>query len=210
VTGSRRFWTRLAAFALAGVLLGALAAFLVRERGDSGPGEADAPTSPATLAAPATDRPTSAPPTQPSASDPPTAQPTELAATAAPTFTLATFVRHVGRAIKQGETLLTPLREAAQALDLKAVRADAAALSGWAATESAWLDRHPPVPCYADLHHAYGSAIDDFAEAAAITEQFAKDFPFADYDALQRAQDLAQSGSASMQGAVDRLAAVRC
>ncbi len=138
------------------------------------------------------------------------AQPTEPAATAAPNTSLATFVRHVGRAIKQGETLLTPLREAAQALDVKAVRADAAALSGWAATESTWLDRHPPERCYADVHRAYGSAIDDFAEAAAITEQFAKDFPFADYDALQRAQDLAASGSASMQGAVDRLPAVRC
>lgn len=210
MTGSRRFWTRLAAFALAGVFLGALAAFLVRQGGAAGPDEADAPTSSATLAALATDRSTSAPPTQPSARETPTAQPTEPAATAAPNTSLATFVRHVGRAIKQGETLLTPLREAAQALDVKAVRASAAALSGWAATESAWLDRHPPASCYADVHRAYASAIDEFAEAAAITEQFAKDFPFADYDALQRAQDLAQSGSASMQDAVDRLAAVRC
>ena len=95
-------------------------------------------------------------------------------------------------------------------MDVNAVRAAAAALSGWAATESAWLDRHPPARCYAEVHHTYAGAIDDFAEAAAITERFAKAFPLADYDSLQRAQDLAGSGAASMQGAVDQLSSVRC
>ena len=83
-------------------------------------------------------------------------------------------------------------------------------ISDWAETERTWLDRHPPRACYAAVQETYAGAIDDFAEAAAITEKFAEDFPFADYDALQRALDLAGSGSASMQGAVDQLSGVRC
>ncbi len=105
---------------------------------------------------------------------------------------------------------LQSLRHAAQAFDVPTVRSDAAALAAWAEAESAWLDAHPPKACYAKVHAAYGSAIDDFAQAASITEQFAADFPFADFDSLQQALDLAESGSASMQSAVDLLPAVRC
>jgi len=202
----RRLWPWLLGFAIVGVLLGAMAAAVARDRAS----HVGQPTArPAVILTPAARTPT--PDLAAGATVSPTAaQSSEPAATPAPNTSLATFVRHVGRAIEQGEALLTPLQEAAQALDVKAVRAAAAALSGWAATESAWLDRHPPARCYAEVHREYGGAIDDFAEAAAITEQFAKDFPFADYDSLQRAQDLAGSGSASMQKAVDRLSGVHC
>jgi hypothetical protein len=119
-------------------------------------------------------------------------------------------VKHVSAAIKDGQALLPPLQQAGQAFDIKATKRSASAISDWAETERTWLDRHPPRACYAALQETYAGAIDDFAEAAAITEKFAKDFPFADSDALQRAQDLAGSGSASMQGAVDQLPGVRC
>ena len=103
-----------------------------------------------------------------------------------------------------------PLQQAAQAFDIKATKRAATAISEWAATERSWLDRHPPRACYAEVHAAYGSGVDDFGQAAEITEQFAKDFPFADYDSLQRAADLATSGSGAMQSVVDQLSSVRC
>ena len=203
----RRLWTLLIGCAVVGGLLGAMAAAMARDRA-SNDGEATA--RPAIVLSPPARSPTPRPAVAATVA-PTDAQPTEPPpATAEANTPLATFLRHVGRAIKQGESLLTPLQKAAQALDVKAVRTSAAALSSWAATESAWLDHHPPASCYADVHHTYASAIDDFAQAATITEQFAKAFPFADYGALQRAQGLAESGSASMQGAVDRLSAVRC
>jgi hypothetical protein len=123
---------------------------------------------------------------------------------------LAAFARHVRRAVEDGAALLDSLRQAAQAFDIPTVRDDAHALSAWAGAESAWLRKHPPEPCYADAHAGYASAIKDFAEAAAITERFARDFPFADFDELQHALDLANSGSASMQAASDLLKAVHC
>ena len=209
MTGSRTFWTRLAVFALAGVLLGAMAAFLVRDRGASDPATADAPTSSATLAAAATAGPTLAPTTEPSATEAPTARPTDAGASR-PKTSLAAFTRHVSAAMEDGGSLLQSLRQAAQAFDVATVRSDAAALAAWAGEESDWLDTHPPRACYAKVHKAYGSAIDDFAQAASITEQFAADFPFADFDSLQQALDLAESGSRSMQSAVDLLPGVSC
>ena len=211
MSGSRTFWTRLAAFALAGVLLGVLASFLVRGRGDPGLDQADAPTSSATLAlpVPTSDRPTGAQATPSSATLAPTARPTD-AATSRPKTSLAAFTRHVSAAMKDGGALLQSLRDAAEAFDIATVRSDAATLAAWAGAESDWLDAHPPRACYAKVHSTYGSAIDDFAQAASITEQFAADFPFADFDSLQPALDLAQSGATSMQSAVDMLPVVRC
>jgi hypothetical protein len=139
----------------------------------------------------------------PSATGEPTAPP-------AGRTSLAAFARHVRRAVQDGAALLGSLREAAQAFDIPSVRDDAHALSAWAGAESAWLGKHPPKACYADAHAGYASAIEDFAAAAAITERFATDFPLADFDALQRALDLANSGSASMQVASDLVKAVRC
>ena len=210
MAGRRRLWPTLAAFALVGVLLGALAAFFVRDR--SGDVVATA-TATATAAVPeATTRPRATPgvtvPVQAQPTDPSRASPTTAAEGKA--TSLATFGKHVSAAIKKGSSRLESLRTAAQAFDIPAVRSDAAALAAWAEAESAWLDAHPPKACYAKVHAAYGSAIDDFEEAATITEQFAADFPFADFDSLQQALDLAESGSASMQSAVDLLPAVRC
>ncbi len=52
--------------------------------------------------------------------------------------------------------------------------------------------------------------MDDFGQAAAITERFAEDFPFADYDDLQRAIDLANRGAASMEEAGRLVQEVDC
>ena len=205
----RRPWPMLAGFALVGVLLGALAAFVVRDR----PGADSANASAATLAPVEATR----TPAVPETVAPTGGRPTEQAAgspTAAPAggqrTSLAAFGKHVSAAIKKGSTRLESLRTAAQALDIPAVRQDAAALQAWAQAESDWLDVHPPRACYAAVHDAYGRAIDDFAQAATITEQFAADFPFADFDSLQQALDLAESGSRSMQSAVDLLPGVSC
>jgi hypothetical protein len=149
--------------------------------------------------------PTSDPDATPAATDPPAPPPTER-----PTTSLAAFGEHVGGAIKEGAALLETLRGAAQAFDIGTVRSSSAALSAWAAEESAWLDAHPPRRCYRNVHTEYSSAIDDFGEAAAITERFAKDFPFADFDELQRAIDLANRGAASMEDAGRLVQEVDC
>ena len=147
MTGSRGFWTRIAAFALVGVLLGALAAFLVRGGGDSGPGEADAPASSATLAAIATDHPSSAPPTQPSASEAPTAQPAaEPTAAGSKRTSLAAFVKHVSAAIKDGQALIEPLQQAAQAFDIKATKRCSVGHLRLGADRTV-LARPPPAAC---------------------------------------------------------------
>ena len=58
-------------------------------------------------------------------------------------------------AIKQGETLLPPLREAAQAFDIKAVQADAAASrAGLPPSQPGWIATHRRA-CYADVTDAY-------------------------------------------------------
>ena len=206
--GSRRLWTRLAGFALAGVLLGAVAAFVVRDRPSSDPGQAGATPTVTELASTA-DRSRLAPTAQPeptrAAAAPPTPEPTERQTTS-----LAAFGEHVGAAIKEGAALLETLRGAAQAFDIGTVRSSSAALSAWATEESAWLDEHPPRRCYRSVHAEYASAIDDFGEAAAITERFADDFPFADFDDLQRAIDLANRGAASMEEAGRLVQEVDC
>ena len=111
---------------------------------------------------------------------------------------MAAFGRHVDAAVKEGADLLESLRRSGEAFDITAVRTDAAALRTWSAAESDWLAAHPPEACYAHVHGTYASAIEDFGEAAAITERFAEAFPFADFDEVQRALDLAGWGAASM------------
>ena len=204
---TRRPWAWLAVLALVVLVLLVGVAAVLRARSS-----ADAPATSPSQSADAT-----APPTADVAIEPttePTAAPTP-GGTAAPTArakrtSLAAFARHVQSAVEDGAALLVSLRAAAQAFDIPIVRADAAAVSAWAGAESDWLDDHPPKACYADVHSEYGRAVEDFAQAAEITERFATDFPFADFDDLQRALDLANSGAASMQEAADLLQSVRC
>jgi hypothetical protein len=198
----------LAGFALAGVLLGAVAAFLVRDRPSSDADQAGvtpAITVPAASLEPTAPSPTAPPAPTREPAGAPTPEPTERQTTS-----LAAFGEHVAGAIKEGAELLETLRGAAQAFDIGTVRSSSAALSAWAAQESAWLDEHPPRRCYRSVHSEYASAIDDFGEAAAITERFAKDFPFADFDELQRAIDLANRGAASMEEAGRLVQTVDC
>jgi hypothetical protein len=213
MSGSRRLWPTLAAFALVGVLLGGLAAFLVRDRSDAGTAAVPTATSMVAAATGGSPAPFSSPSAGPVATGQATA-PLNDAATAAPagraTTSLAAFGKHVTAAIKKGGASLESLRSAAQAFDIPAVRKDAVALQAWAAAETEWLDTHPPRACYADVHRAYASAIEDFHQAAAITVTFAEGFPFADFDSLQQALDLAESGSASMQAALDLVKGVSC
>lgn len=187
---------------LAGASLGALAAFVVRDRSQSDSGLA-ASTSPAS----ATEAP--APSVEPRPTSGPTERPTSAPADPSAT-SLAAFGRHVDAAVKEGAELLESLRRSGEAFDITAVRTDAAALSTWSAAESDWLATHPPEGCYAHVHGTYASAIEDFGEAAAITERFAEAFPFADFDEVQRALDLAGSGAASMQEAARLIQEVRC
>jgi hypothetical protein len=212
MSSSRRLWPTLAAFALVGVLLGGLAALLLRDGSEP---ETAAPTATSTLAeaSPEPPVPSVTLPAEAGSTAATTARPTDAPTGppgGRPTTSLAAFGKHVTAAIKVGATYLESLRSAAQAFDIPAVRKDAAALRAWAAAESDWLDSHPPKTCYADVHRAYESAIDDFGQAATITVQFADDFPFADFDSLQQALDLAESGSASMQAAVDLVNEVSC
>ena len=209
MSGSRPRWAPLAAFALAGVMLGAVAAFAVRDRPSSDPGSAEA-SSPAVTVAPslsALRTPAPTPKLEPTqeATGPLTSAPTPTKATS-----LAAFRRHVVGAIDEGDARLQSLRIAARAFDIPSVRSDSAALSAWAAEESSWLDRHPPKACYAEVHRTYASAIDAFGQASEITERFAKAFPFADYDELQRALDLANAGAASLGDAARLLQEVDC
>lgn len=196
---SRRPWRIFAAFALAGVLLGAVAAYVVRDRSPSDPGlTAGEPTITQGTSTP--QNPTTAPIPEPDTTQTAT-EPPAPAPTGQRTTSLAAFGEHVAGAIEDGAALLEALRGAAQAFDIGTVRSSSAALSAWAAEESAWLDEHPPRRCYRKVHIEYSSAIDDFGRAAAITERFARDFPFADFDDLQRAIDLANRGAASMEDA---------
>jgi hypothetical protein len=140
----------------------------------------------------------------------PTADPAATAGgnTAATPF--RTFRRHATRAVEEGADLLAALRTAGEALDIDGVRRASDDLGDWAASEAAWLDAHPPQPCYARVHRRYSRAIGAFGEAAGITEQVAADFPFADFGQLDRAYELAEDGAADMQQAVDLAAGVEC
>jgi hypothetical protein len=201
-----RPWRLLAGFAIAGVLLGAVAAFVVRDRSPSDPDE-PRPTSAVTEVAGVTELPSLAPTGDPEPTEVPTrpVTPTER-----PTTSLAAFGEHVTGAIREGAAFLEDLRAAAQAFDIGAVRSSSGALSAWASAESRWLEDHPPRRCYRGVHAEYASAIDAFGEAAAITERFAKDFPLADFDELQRAIELANTGAASMEEAGRLISEVDC
>jgi hypothetical protein len=205
---TRRPWAWLAALSLIVVLLVVGIAAVLRGA-DSADGPAGSPSPSAAVDETPTLGSTPEPTIEPTTVSTPggTAEPT---APPAGRTSLAAFARHVRRAVEDGAALLESLREAAQAFDIPTVRDDAHGLAAWATDESAWLRKHPPEACYGDAHAGYASAIEDFAEAAAITERFATDFPLADFDALQQALDLANSGSASMQAASDLLKAVRC
>jgi hypothetical protein len=209
MNATRRPWAWLAVFALVVVLLLVGVAAVLRARSSAeAPAASGSPSADAGAAARSTAGAVTEPAIEPTAA--PTAGPTGEPAAPARRTSLAAFARHVRRAVEDGGALLVSLREAAQAFDIPTVRSEAAAVSAWADVESGWLDDHPPRACYADVHTEYRSAIDDFAEAAEITERFATDFPFADFEALERALDLANSGAASMQAASDLIASVRC
>ena len=206
----RRLWTRLAVFALIGVLLGGVAALAVRERDDDA-GQAAAASATVTAIVPTSGSATRSAAVTPGPSPESSAEPAaEPSAAGSKRTSLAAFVKHVSTAIKDGQALIEPLQQAAQAFDIKATKRAAADISDWAETERSWLDGHPPRACYAAVHAEYGSGVDDFGQAAKITKRFADAFPFADYDDLQRAVDLATSGSASMEDAGRLLQQVDC
>ncbi len=203
----RRIWIWLIGFAIVGILLVAMAAAVVRDRAS----HIVEPTArPAVVLTPAPRSPV--PPTatsepSPGRSPEPTAEPS---GDGPKRTSLATFVKHVSAAIEDGQALLEPLQQAAQAFDIKATKRSASAISDWADTERSWLDRHPPRACYAAVHAEYGSGVDDFGQAAKITKRFADAFPFADFEDLQRAMDRANAGATSMQEASDLLKSVSC
>jgi hypothetical protein len=205
----RRRWAWIAALVLVGASLGALAALAVRDRSSPDPGLATSTSPAATLAPLPTSATRPAPSTPPDPTQKPTGRPTSAPADPS-TTSLAAFGRHVSAAVTEGAGLLEALRRSAQAFDISAVRGDAAALSAWSASESDWLAAHPAEACYANVHDEYGRAIEDFGRAARITERFAEAFPFADFDELQRAIDLGESGSASLQEAARLVEEVRC
>ncbi|MET1232983.1 MAG: hypothetical protein ABWY52_09060 [Candidatus Limnocylindrales bacterium] len=197
------------AFVIAGASLGALAAFAVRDRSSSDPGLAASMPPSGTLAPLPTSAVGTAPATEPGLTPEPTGRPTSAPADPS-TTSLAAFGQHVSAAVKEGADLLQALRRSAQAFDIKTVRTDAAALGAWSAEEADWLAGHPAEACYAEVHAEYARAIEDFGRAARITERFAEAFPFADFDELQRAIDLGESGSVSLQEAARLVQQVRC
>jgi hypothetical protein len=209
---TRRRWLWLVGLIVVGALLGAVAAGIARQGRES----ATASATPASVVAGSTSgaRPTTtaASSASPSAEVPaPTAEPAQpTTAPASGRTSFAAFGRHVERAGERGTALLGELRVAAEALDVPAVGTASAKLGDWAATESAWLDDHPPRRCYADVHAGYGDALAEFGQAAGIMERFAADFPFADYDSIQEALDLAESGSTKLQAAGQLVPGVRC
>lgn len=208
----RRPWIWLIGFAIVGILLGAMAAAVARDRASHAGEPTARPAVVLTPAAPTEATRSLAPPTVTSELSPePSAKPTaETGAAGSSRTSLAAFVKHVSAATKAGEALLEPLQQAAEALDIKATKRAASAISDWAETERSWLDRHPPRACYAAVHAEYGSGVDDFGQAAKITKRFADAFPFADFDDLQRAMDRANAGATSMQEASDLLKSVSC
>lgn len=93
----------------------------------------------------------------------PTAVPTATAsATPFPTVNAdelgwVEFLSHVSQqqpALDQ----MAAIQTAAKAGDIAAVTTAASALESIANAEVAWLDAHPPAPCYADAFHLYRSA----------------------------------------------------
>ena len=103
-------------------------------------------------------------------------------------------------AIKQGETLLTPFG-GAQALTSRPSRRTRRARAGLPPSQPGWIATHRAL--HADAPRVR-SAIDDLPRRPP-SEQFAKDFLFADYDALQQPRSGA-SGSRRC-GRRDRLPA---
>ena len=148
MAGGRRRSTWVAAFVLAGAVLGALAAFVVRESTPLAPAarhRADG-VSPALARSRRAARPPAEPrPTLGRPNDRPRRRPIRRRTS------LAAFGRHVDAAIKDGADLLASLRRSGEAFDITAIERSQRR-SDWAEHRVELAGRHPPGACYAHVH----------------------------------------------------------
>ncbi len=103
----------------------------------------------------------------------PTPAPLPTATVAGPNAGLLELRNRIGLGAGPRSALIQALAEAS-AGDPAGLAAPAAALVTWAETELAWLDEHPPEPCYAAAHEAYGDALAALASAATAFAEIAE------------------------------------